>query len=172
MTRAVTEMMVEIDIHIHKAIEANRTSFDETSKDILKRMLGIRSAQSQINPAQIEPRERLSRKRGLYSCVLFDKKLSGGSLKDLLKAAILLIESNQNGFIEKLAAHRTARGRRIAARKPEELYPGRPDLAAQCAERLDQRWWFDTNISLRQTQKYLDVISEIAGILPPLSITQ
>lgn len=163
---------IEIDLETRKALEANRESFEESLLDILKRILGISENKRQQNDQQVVPRQRHSRKRDDYLCEVSGAVIGGHSLKETLKNVLLALESKQPGFIERLAAHRTVRGRRIVARKPQEIYPGNPELAEQCAERLDTRWWYDTNISFRQTQKYLDVISTIGEVTPRLSLAK
>ncbi len=154
---------IDVDLDVHKAIEARRLSFGETENQILRRVFEI-GMPATVSVRGVEPRERPSRRGGNYKSKLFGKEITSGSLKEVLKAAMLGIESQNPGFLEKLGGHRTVRGRRIVARKPEELYPGKPQLVENCAERLDSKWWFDTNVSFNQTRRYLRAIADIAGI--------
>ncbi len=157
---------IEIDIEVYKAIEAQRLSFDESKNDILRRQFGIgRGSQMLTQPpaAFAPPREKRQRRSGQYSVSWTGGQAAGTSLKDVLKTTILALEERSPGFIEILARHRTPRGRRIVASKPEELYPGNPQLVEQGAERLDSRWWFDTNVSTGQCQTYLNVIGDLAA---------
>ncbi len=157
---------IDVDLALHKLIEANRRSLSETHYQIVSRVL--RNALTQQETAHLPPvtprLNRPSRKRGFYRFRLFGHEHEERSLKLVLKSIILEIEKRHRGFLEKLAAHRTPKGRRIVARKPEELYPGRPDLAETHAERLNASWWFDTNISVRQLKRYVERIIEIAGL--------
>jgi hypothetical protein len=163
----VNRQTIEIDIDVHKAIEARRISFAESANDILRRQFDIRSDRNSDASAGL-PRPTLGdkkrRRSGSYTVTWAGGEVSGVSLKDVLKKAILAREKKSPGFLETLSRHRTSRGRRIVARKPEELYPGNPHLVEQGAERLDSRWWLDTNISTGQCQRYLDVVGELSKV--------
>ena len=152
---------IEIDIEVHKAIEARRLSFDERPNDILRREFGLK--RDDARPAAMEPRVRRSRAGGEYLVKIGAGEIRARSLKEALKKTMMEIEDAQPGFFEKLSLHRTSRGRRIIARTADELYPGKPQLVQNCAERLNGRWWFDTNISRDQCAKYLEVIGKIGG---------
>jgi hypothetical protein len=162
---------MEVDLELHKAIEKHRCALDESQTDIVRRVIisGRGSFNSPVAEPAVEPpgRVRLARRGGNYRVVILGTSLEAQSLKDVLKKAILLAESEKPGFVEKLAAHRTPRGRRIVARKPEEIYPGNPELVANCAEKLDQKWWYDTNISFDQCQRYLNTLAQVGGFREP-----
>ncbi len=158
---------IEIDIDVYKAIETRRASFAESQNDILRRQFGIELARiSDTNAILPRPAivERKQRKSGNYAVTWTGGEALGVSLKGVLKKTILALEKASPGFLEILSRHRTSRGRRIVARKPEELYPGNPQLIEQGAERLDSRWWLDTNISSGQCQSYLNVVGELSGV--------
>lgn len=164
-------LRVEVDLELHKAIERHRRSLDETHADIVRRLITSEAklAVSSVDDPVTEPsgRVRHARRGGDYRVLILGESLQGQSLKNILKKAILHAESIKPGFIERLAAHRTTRGRRIVARKPEEIYPGKTELVANCAEKLDQKWWYDTNISFDQCQRYLDTLAQIGGFPEP-----
>lgn len=161
----MSRQAIEIDIDVYKAIEARRISFAETQNEILRRQFDI-GADRNSSPSGGLPRSTLGdkkrRRSGTYLVTWTGGEVSGVSLKDVLKKTILAQEKRAPGFLETLSRHRTSRGRRIVARKPEELYPGNPQLVEQGAERLDGRWWLDTNISTGQCQRYLDVVGELS----------
>jgi mRNA-degrading endonuclease RelE of RelBE toxin-antitoxin system len=132
---------MEVDLELHKAIERHRRSLDETHADIVQRVITSegRPVISPIDEPAIEPpgRVRRARRGGDYRALILGESLEAQSLKDILKKSILRADSIKPGLIERLAAHRTTRGRRIVARKPDEIYPGNPQLVANCAEKLD-----------------------------------
>lgn len=172
----MTSQHLPIDLDLHKAIEAHRQSLEESQVTIVKRVLGIATSLSgAASPSDSErsaddslaTRVRLPRRGGTYRVQMFEQVLEAHSLKETLKKAILLAEEKTPGFIEKLALHRTSRGRRIVARKPAELYPGKPTLVENCAEQLDQKWWYDTNISKAQCRKYLGVLAQVGRFSEP-----
>jgi hypothetical protein len=67
-------------------------------------------------------------------------------------------------FPERFAARpKHGRTRRYLARSPEELYPGRPDLAREHYTKLKSGWYVGTNVSLAQIRRILGMACEVAG---------
>jgi len=158
---------IEIDLDVYKGIEARRISFDESHNDILRGDYGVHGiahrAAAQIGALPIG-RAKQSRRSGNYAAAWLGGDVRATSLKSLLKGTILELAKSRPGFIDELSKHRTSRGRRIVARKAEELYPNNPQLVEHGAEQLDSRWWYDTNVSTGQCSKYLAVIGELSGV--------
>ncbi len=159
-----------IDLELHKLIEAARASFDETPTDILKRVLRTFLAEIALDDngssaaiGRTSGAERLERKRGDYVLTIFGKEYKCNSLKQVLRTALLELEAKKPGLIDGVANHRTRKGRRIVARTPHEIYPGKPQLV-RYAEKLRNGWFFDTNISRPTLERYLKVIADAAGI--------
>ncbi len=157
---------IGIDIDVHRAIEAGRLSFEESANAILRRLLGI-----DAKPAAARPPGsiRQPRSSGAYQTVLGKVVVEGNSLKELLSRVLLVAERLQPGFLRRLAETSTARGRRIVARSAEQLYPKTPHLA-EYGERLDETWWFDTNVGRNQVLATLRVIAKLLRLdhLPSL----
>ena len=159
------ETQIKIDLELHKLIEAKRTSLAQTQRDIIVAALSGSRPADEDQTAIVPSMTRASRSRGKYGFDLFGKSYTEGSLKSVLKTVYLEIEDRQPGFIDKLSHYRTERGRRLTARTPHEVYPGRPQLVEQgCAEKLANGWWFDTNVSAVATKRYLAIACETAGI--------
>jgi hypothetical protein len=157
---------IEIDIDVYKVIEARRISFDESHNDILRRdykIGGELPIGARTLAATPTDRVKQTRKSGNYGATWRGGGVTANSLKRILKETILKLAKDNPALVENLSKHRTTRGRRIVARKPEELYPGNPHLVEHGAERLDSRWWYDTNVSTNQCRKYLGVIGQISG---------
>jgi hypothetical protein len=155
---------ISIDLDVYKALEARRLSFDEPHNAILRRELEI------DGPAPVVRRpghERMLRTSGDYELTVLGERIAVRSLREALSTALLKIESHQPGFLEKLSQRRTRRGRRIVARRPEDIYPNRPQLVEHAA-RLNEEWFFDTNISRRACERYLGMIGLVASIEAPL----
>jgi len=148
---------IKIDIEVKRAIEAGRVDFDEGENAILRRLLGI---DRRPGPAKV-PRQRLGRSSGAYSTTIGKKTIEANSLKEVLRRAILVCAREQAGFIEALAELPTARGRHIVALSAAKLYPRAPHLI-DYAERLDDTWWYDTNVGRGQVTAYLKLF---AGML-------
>jgi hypothetical protein len=154
---------IPIDLEVYKALEARRISFDEPHNAILRRVLEIKGAA----PAEPAPhRERTMRTSGDYEVMILGKSVKVRSLREALSTALLKVEEVQPGFLEKLTRRPTTKGRRIVARKPEDIYPQKPQLV-QHAARLNGEWYFDTNISRKACERYLVTVGLVANIETP-----
>lgn len=68
-------------------------------------------------------------------------------------------------FLERFAARpKHGRTRRYLARTPDELYPGRPDLARNHSSRLRAGWRVGTNVSHAQIERIIEMACEVARI--------
>lgn len=148
---------LDIDLALHKAIEAKRQSLSETPRDIIMRALSF----TPVRDASPH-RERAPRRTGTYQVSLLGQLITGNSLKETLRNALLALEKKKPGTLTAISQHRTPRGRYIVATRPEQLYPRNPQLLPS-AERLNDEWWYDTNISFNQTQRYLRNILALLG---------
>jgi hypothetical protein len=69
-------------------------------------------------------------------------------------------------FLERFAARKHGRKRRYVARFRTELYPDRPDLAADHAVEFAPGWWLGTNYSKRSIAEIIELACEVAGVPP------
>lgn len=145
---------IGIDIDVNRAIESARLSFNEEANDILRRMLGIDGRP----PKRNGPRPRVSRSSGAYSTQLGKDPIEANSLKELLRRVLLKAEQMSPGTVVALASTPTVRGRYLVAKTPEGLYPKSPQLV-EYADRLDDDWWYDTNVGRNQVLSYLKQIA-------------
>lgn len=151
---------IEIDLEVNKVIEANRENFAETENQILRRLLRIDVSPA---PSALSPKVRLPRSSGAYSTMIGRRAVEANSLKELLRRVILVLETEQPGFVERLSEYATPKGRRIVARQPWQLYPRSPQLA-EYAERLEGNWWYDTNLGRRQVASYMKSFAQMARL--------
>ena len=151
---------IEIDLDVHRKIEAGRQSFRESENTILRRLLGIDAKASAVARPTAP---RTPRSSGAYSTALGGTFIEANSLKELLRRAILVGEKQKPGTIDRLAREPTRRGRRVVARTSSELYPNAPHLAG-FAEALTDGWWYDTNVSRRQVKGYLAMLAGALGL--------
>lgn len=145
---------IEIDLDVHRAIENGRLSFEESENDVLRRLLGI----DVRRPAESRPAPRLPRSSGAYSTHVGEKMIEANSLKELLRRVLLELERRWPGFLSSLAGQATPRGRHIVSGTAQGLYPNAPHLAG-LAEKVNDSWWFDTNVSRRQVEAYLKLFA-------------
>jgi hypothetical protein len=154
---------IRVDLDVYKALEARRSSFNETHNAILRRALSLTS------PVPLDSKKsmRFSRVSGNYTLQVLGERVAVRSIREALFTTLLKVEADQPGFLENLSERMTTKGRRIVARKPEDIYSKRPQLK-QYAVQLNSEWYFDTNISRRACERYLEIIGEVAGIKTPL----
>lgn len=155
---------IAIDLEVFKALEARRQSFEEPHNTILRRVLGIEGTPPINRPPD---RERVLRASGTYEVSVLGETIRAKSLREALSAGLLKIEAAKPGFLEALTKRPTTRGRRIVARRPEEIYPNKPQLE-QHAARLNADWYFDTNISRRACERYLALAALVANVETPV----
>jgi hypothetical protein len=142
---------IEIDLDVNRALESARQRSDESPNQILRRLIGIDGLAPADDP---EPRQRRTRSSGAYSTFLGRHVIEANNLKQLLARSILVAEKMQPGFIEQLSMQPTRKGRYIVAHTASGLYPRSPHLVA-FAEKLDETWWYDTNVGRAQVSAYL-----------------
>jgi hypothetical protein len=158
---------IEIDLDVNRAIEGARASLEEDQNSILRRMLRI---DVPLRGEPIRQRVRLPRSSGAYSTRIGTLAIEANSLKALLRAAILACAKGNPGFLDALSRVSTRRGRHIIAKSPEEIYPQSPQLV-EYAEKLDKKWWFDTNVGRDQVAAYMKILAKLARLpqLPTIS---
>lgn len=108
-----------------------------------------------------KPRRRYINGRG-YAVVLLGQREEAVSARDGMIKALEALQDLDATFLEKLSAEK-GRTRRIVARRPEALYPGRPDLAHHSVK-ICGSWHVGTNYSLRDIRRILRIACNVAGI--------
>lgn len=82
--------------------------------------------------------------------------------KEVLVAVFEAFAQRDPTFLERFAARpKHGRTRRYLARSPEELYPGRPDLAREHSYRLTSGWYLGTNVSRAQIETIIEMACEV-----------
>ena len=153
---------IEIDIDVHRAIEARRMDFGQSKNDILREeVFGLRPEQSE--PAESPTLIPRTRRTGEYAFSLHGKRAEAGSLKDAYLGCLRALAELQPGFLEELGML-TTRARRLVAREPKDLYLKKPELTAKFAAPLCGDWWADTNLSRQQCKQRLTLACDVAQI--------
>lgn len=68
-------------------------------------------------------------------------------------------------FLERFAARpKHGRTRRYLARTPDELYPGRADLAREHSFKLKSGWYVGTNVSHAQIERIIEMACEVSRV--------
>ena len=146
---------IEIDIDVHRAIEARRTDFGQSHNDILRETFNLTNGHSSAD---------LSRRRtGTYAYELLGERVEEGSLQAAYMSCLVDISKRKSGFLEQLSAEST-KSRRIVARDPEKLYLKTPELSGKYARPLENGWWVDINLSRQQCEQRLKIACDVAGL--------
>ena len=90
--------------------------------------------------------------------------VAGRNGREVLVAAFEALADRDQTFLERFAARpKHGRTRRYLARSPEELYPGRPDLAREFFAKLRSGWFVGTNVSHAAILQIVEMACEVAG---------
>ena len=113
------------------------------------------------NGIQTAPAEQSRHGLGFW---LKDEFYPAQTARDMLCQVFELFAARDDSFLERFASLPQGRTRRYLARQPEELYPGRPDLAKSFSKQLQSGWWIGTNNSRISTAKIIETASQAAGL--------
>ena len=85
--------------------------------------------------------------------------------RDVLVAVFEALAKKDSTFLERFAARpKHGRTRRYLARSPDELYPGRPDLAREHSFKLQSGWHVGTNVSHAQIERIIEMACEVSRV--------
>ncbi len=106
--------------------------------------------------------KRRRRMAGDVEYVLLGEKYSHSTAIGMLIAVLSALDARDPEFLPRLSKE-TGRKRRYVAQKPEDLYPGRPDLTRYSNE-LRSGWWVGTNYNQKVIQSILKRACRVAGL--------
>lgn len=85
--------------------------------------------------------------------------------REVLVAVFEALAKRDSTFLERFAARpKHGRTRRYLARSPEELYPGRADLAREHSFKLQSGWYVGTNVSHAQIERIIGMACEVSRV--------
>ncbi len=85
--------------------------------------------------------------------------------REVLVAVFETLAKRDSTFLDRFAARpKHGRTRRYLARSPEELYPGRADLAREHSFKLQSGWHVGTNVSHAQIKRIIEMACEVSGV--------
>lgn len=85
--------------------------------------------------------------------------------REVLVAVFEEFAARDASFLERFAARPIhGRTRRYLARTPEELYPGRADLARAHSFKLKSNWYVGINVSHAQIERIIEMACEVARV--------
>lgn len=114
-----------------------------------------------------EPQEERTRYQsdgsGKICVTLLGEQFAVSSYREALSSTLRRLQALDSHFLPKLSGY-AGRTRRIVARTPDAIYPGRPDLAQKYTEQLCDGWWVGTNNSWRDVKRMLQVACAVTGL--------
>lgn len=147
--------VIELDLGLHKALEAHRISLEESQTDILRRVLDTTPRPVEPAPPSapipqdwLDQDDTTGRRTGHFRVRLHDREYYAGSQKSAYRLALIWLEKTRPGLLDILSRDGTGR-RRVVARSPQALYPRSPQLTKH-AEKLCDGWYVDVNLSREQ----------------------
>ena len=85
--------------------------------------------------------------------------------RDVLVSVFEALAERDLTFLDRFAARpKHGRTRRYLARSPEELYPGRADLARAHFFKLESGWYIGTNVSHAQIERVIEMACEVSKV--------
>ena len=102
-----------------------------------------------------------------WSLYLLEEEFKVRTLGEALSTTLLKLE--KPGFLDKLNKRRIEmRSCQLVARKPEDLFPNRPNLTRKYAHRLgNSEWYYRALMDEPACESYLKTIASVAGIPTP-----
>jgi negative regulator of replication initiation len=169
---------IEIDLEVHRRIEAERCSFDESENAILRRLLDIEDGEAARNSGskdvETRPRSSLpietaipigSRTTGNWSVEWNGQRFMARNLREAYLTGLARLAEHDETLFDKLAKEGSGRRRYVAGR-PQDLYPNSPHLAKperNNSHRLG-KWHVDLNLSRDQASKRIRRAAALAGV--------
>ncbi len=102
-------------------------------------------------------------RRSRYELHMFGDRMQANTLADCLELTLNALYELDADIIERLAKA-GGRTRRIVAKAPEQIYPGRRDLARKFTRRLRSGWWMGTNYSQADIRRILNIICSATSL--------
>jgi hypothetical protein len=169
---------IEIDLEVHRLIEAERSSFEESESAILRRLLNIdeghtkrpsKHQQPDLAPRNLLPIETAipigSRTTGNWSVEWHGQRFMARSLREAYLTGLARLAEHDETLFDKLSKEGGGRRRYVASR-PQDLYPNSPHLAK--SERNNTyrlgEWHVDLNLSRNQAAKRIKRAAALAGV--------
>ena len=98
-----------------------------------------------------------------YRITLLGESFSAASLGDTLITVLGRLADMNSEFLPRLSL-KHGRTRQHVAQRPEDIYPGRPDLADRYSREIRPGWYVGDNYARRDVERILRDACEIAGI--------
>lgn len=116
-------------------------------------------------PRPLPPRGGTVLSPGPVGFTLQGQYFPARNAREVLIRVFETLSSRDGTFLERFAALPThGRRRRYLAQNPEDLYPGRPDLARDHSAKLSSGWWLGTNVSRAAITRIIEMACDVANL--------
>lgn len=116
-------------------------------------------------PAPVPPRSGETQMLSSIGFTLDGRQYPARSARDVLVNVFETLTKRDTTFLERFASlPKHGRKRRYLARNPEDLYPGRPDLARDHSTQLSSGWWLGTNYSRKAIVRIVKMACDVAHL--------
>lgn len=105
----------------------------------------------------------LPRSSGEYSATVLDETKEFRRLSDLLKWVLLSLKNQEPTLFDELE-NIVPRSKRIVARKKEDLFTNKPELAQKHSWKIGDSHWMNTNNSSGEVSKWIERATELSGL--------
>ncbi|GIK56081.1 MAG: hypothetical protein HND44_01630 [Chloroflexi bacterium] len=145
----------------------------DTVAKFLKDQVATRAHGIQLPPIQpprpepqpLPPRGRPIVAPGPVGFTLQGQHFPARNAREVLIRVFEILSSRDATFLDRFAALPThGRRRRYLAQNPEDLYPGRPDLARDHSAKLSSGWWLGTNVSRAAISRIIEMACDVASL--------
>lgn len=157
---------IEIDVDIHRLIEQNRLSFDESENDILRRILltvTVEREKEAQKARRARARAGTKRRRGNWSVAIGKERFAAANMGDAYYIYLKRLAELFPGFLEAFGEEQS-RNRRFVAQVPEQLYGNATHLARGYACTLVDGWYYDSNLSADQIARRARRAAQLCGL--------
>lgn len=111
------------------------------------------------------PRVSVGQKPSSIGFVLDGRHHPARSAREVLESVFEVLAKRDATILERFAAlPKHGRTRRYLARKPDDLYPGRPDLARDYSTQLTSGWWLSINHSRATIERIIEMACDVAHL--------
>lgn len=155
---------IEVDFEVYRALWLRREREETTFNDVLRALLGLGEAGLGPRPKPPAPPPHPPQPAGI-GYQLRDRWQGARTAKEVLVGVLRALALEDGEFPARLGEIANARGRkrRYIARRAEDLYPGRPDLAHESVE-FTPGWYVATNTSNPEKEHLLQDACQAAGL--------
>ena len=139
----------------------------DTVAAFVKAQVGQTQNQPSPAPPESPPRPPGAgrERKGIYGFAIGGKDMRARNAKEVFIGVFKALGERDASFFERFAAlPKHGRKRRYLARAPEQLFPGRSDLARDCAVQVGLGWWLGTNVSRATIGQRLEMACAVAGL--------